>query len=582
MAHALRNYALLADGLRGALIGPDGDLSWMCFPAWHDPAVFGNLIGGSGCFSVRPLGRCTWGGYYEPGSLIWRSRWITRDAVVECREALAMPGDRRRACVLRQIHCLEGAAVIRIVLEAGADYGRRRPGGWRRESGGYDLTDGELHWRVVGLRPARPDGAALSQEVRLASGESRDVIVQVSDRSDLVEAHPDADQLWDATEAAWHGVHSEIAVGEVGARDVRHALSVLHGMTAPGGGTVAAATTSLPERADEGRSYDYRYVWLRDLCYVGEAGAALDAPSVVEPPTGFVVARLLDEGDRMAPAYTIDGDPVPRQHHLGLPGYPGGGDLVGNHVRDQFQLDVFGEALLLLADADRLGVLGPDGWKAVIVAADAIAARRDEPDCGIWELEPQMWTHSRLVAAAGLRAVSRRRPADAAGWLALADDLVAHTSRSCVHPSGRWQRSPTDSRVDASLVGADVNGALGPDDPRALATYEAVRTELAEDGYVYRFAQDGRPLGRAEGAFLLCSFWMSLAAHRLGRREESARWFERGRAGCGPPGLLAEEFDVQQRQLRGNLPQAFVHALLVQAATVQCQEPPAADDRSGP
>lgn len=36
---------------------------------------------------------------------------------------------------------------------------------------------------------------------------------------------------------------------------------------------------------------------------------------------------------------------------------------------------------------------------------------------------------------------------------------------------------------------------------------------------------------------------------------------------CGPAGLLAEEYDVTQRQLRGNLPQAFVHALLLECAT---------------
>ena len=49
----------------------------------------------------------------------------------------------------------------------------------------------------------------------------------------------------------------------------------------------------------------------------------------------------------------------------------------------------------------------------------------------------------------------------------------------------------------------------------------------------------------------------------------AARRFERNRAGCGPPGLLAEEFDVAQRQLRGNLPQAFVHRLLLQCAAGQ-------------
>jgi GH15 family glucan-1,4-alpha-glucosidase len=30
--------------------------------------------------------------------------------------------------------------------------------------------------------------------------------------------------------------------------------------------------------------------------------------------------------------------------------------------------------------------------------------------------------------------------------------------------------------------------------------------------------------------------------------------------------LSAEEFDVEQRQLRGNLPQAFVHALVFETA----------------
>ena len=43
-------------------------------------------------------------------------------------------------------------------------------------------------------------------------------------------------------------------------------------------------------------------------------------------------------------------------------------------------------------------------------------------------------------------------------------------------------------------------------------------------------------------------------------------WFERNQAACGSPGLLTEEYDVRQRQLRGNLPQAFVHALMIESA----------------
>ena len=44
------------------------------------------------------------------------------------------------------------------------------------------------------------------------------------------------------------------------------------------------------------------------------------------------------------------------------------------------------------------------------------------------------------------------------------------------------------------------------------------------------------------------------------------RWFERNRAACGPPELFTEEYDVAQHQLRGNLPQAFVHALMLETA----------------
>ena len=41
---------------------------------------------------------------------------------------------------------------------------------------------------------------------------------------------------------------------------------------------------------------------------------------------------------------------------------------------------------------------------------------------------------------------------------------------------------------------------------------------------------------------------------------------ERNRSACGTPGLFAEEYDVTQRQLRGKLPQAFVHAMFLEAS----------------
>src|SRR5262249_10571308 len=52
--HVLREYALIADGERGALVGPEGELAWLCFPRWDSPAVLAGLIGGDGTYAVTP------------------------------------------------------------------------------------------------------------------------------------------------------------------------------------------------------------------------------------------------------------------------------------------------------------------------------------------------------------------------------------------------------------------------------------------------------------------------------------------------------------------------------------------------
>ena len=307
-------------------------------------------------------------------------------------------------------------------------------------------------------------------------------------------------------------------------------------------------------------------MWIRDQCYAGQAAAIVPGgESLLDRAVSVVGGHLRTDGDHLRPAYTVDGNRVPSERQIGLPGYPGGCDVVGNRAGEQFQLDIFGEALLLFARAAELGRLDGERRSAIGVAVNAIRRRAAEPDAGIWELEPRMWAHSRLVCAAGLRAIAGAVPADreAAEWETLAGGLV-DSARPSIHPSGRWQRTPDDSRVDAALLGPAIRGALPACDDRSVATLEAVQRELTDDGFVYRFRHDARPLAEAEGAFLLCGYWMALAWHQQGARERARAWFERTRAAYGAPGLYAEEYDAGQRQLRGNLPQAFVHALAVE------------------
>ncbi len=575
--HTLRDYALLADGERGILVSPRGDYSWMCFPRWDSGAVFSSLIGGSGGYSITPEDRFVWGGYYEPGTLIWHSRWVSGAAMVECREALALPSRADRAVILRRVMACRGTARVGVALNPRGDFGgesltklsQRDDGAWTGVVG-----DTRIVWTGGDDAGAAADGHGgreLTVALELEEGQHHDFVLVLAD-ADADAEPPDPDWAWQGTEADWVARVPELE-NSVAPRDARHAYAVLTGLTAASGGMVAAATTSLPEHARQGRNFDYRFAWIRDQCYAGQAVARAGPLPLMDDAVRFVSARLLEDGPNLTPAYTTTGGRVPDQRKLDLPGYPGGSDIVGNWVNEQFQLDAFGESLLLFAAAARHDHLDSDGWRAAEVAVEAIEGRWKEPDtdAGIWEIEPDAWTHSRLCCAAGLRQIAAESPGEeqAARWVSLADELVSDTAAHALHPSGRWQRSPSDPRPDAALLLAAIRGAVPAADPRSIATLHAVEAELTRDGYCYRYRPDERPLGESEGAFLLCGFFLALAYAQGGDRVEAARWFERNRAACGPPGLLAEEFDVSERQLRGNLPQAFVHALMLECACEQ-------------
>ena len=564
----LRNYALLADGERGAVVGPHGDIVWMCTPRWDSDSVFTSLIGGAGEYSITPAGRYVWGGFYEDASMIWTSRWVTYHSIIECREALAFPGDPHRTVLLRRVRAVERDASLTVSLDPRAGYGQHQLRDLHSRAGVWTGRVGDLYLRWAAGTAPRPrrHRQALYGQVEVRAGEHLDLVLELSDQP-LPDEPVDADHAWVATETAWAAAVPALD-NVLDPRDSRRSYAVLRGLTSSAGGMVAAATTSLPERAEAGRNYDYRYVWIRDQCYAGQAIAAAGAHPLLDDAVSFVADRLLEHGERLSPAYAVTGEPVPDQHHLELPGYPGGYDIIGNWVNKQFQLDAFGEALLLFAAAARHDRLDTYHWRAAETAADAITHRWTEPDAGIWEIDNQPWTHSRLTASAGLRAIAGVHPASphSGDWLALADHILADTSKHALHPDGHWQRAPHDPSLDAALLLPGLRGAVPPEDPRTAFTFAAYLHDLTRDGYAYRFRHDDRPLKDAEGSFLLCGFLVALTLDQLDDPIEARAWYERTRAACGPPQLFSEEYDAQQHQMRGNLPQAFVHALALETS----------------
>ena len=276
--HVLREYALLADRERGVLVDPHGDFVWMCFPRWDSDGIFSSLVGGQGAYAITPTERHVWGGYYEPGGLIWRSRWVTPEAIIECREALALPSSPGRAVVLRRVEAVRGTARLDVLLNPRGEFGRAAPRSVKlRDDGVWTATVGESSFSWSGAPGAvdGPDGhggRALSLPLSLEKGETHDFLLTIAARDGDVEP-PDPGRAWQGTEAAW-GERVPTLDHVVAQRDARHAYAVMAGLTSEGGGMVAAATTSLPERARAGRSYDYRYAWIRDQAFAGQAVAA--------------------------------------------------------------------------------------------------------------------------------------------------------------------------------------------------------------------------------------------------------------------------------------------------------------------
>ena len=123
--------------------------------------------------------------------------------------------------------------------------------------------------------------------------------------------------------------------------------------------------------------------------------------------------------------------------------------------------------------------------------------------------------------------------------------------------------------LDASNLMMPIVGIVAADDPRMVATIDAIADRLTDErGLVYRYRTEGGVDGLAgeEGTFLLCTFWLAQALAMSGRVERARAVFERAVSFINDVGLLAEEVDADSGELLGNFPQAFSHIGLVNAA----------------
>jgi alpha,alpha-trehalase len=172
----------------------------------------------------------------------------------------------------------------------------------------------------------------------------------------------------------------------------------------------------------------------------------------------------------------------------------------------------------------------------------------------------------RAVALAPRLGATGRVPA----WTRARDEIHAYVTEEGWSPeAGAFTQYVGGTALDASNLMMPIVGFLPADDPRVRATVERVAAELVDArGLVYRYDTAGGVDGLAgeEGTFLLCTFWLAQALALAGEVERATEVFSRAAAYASDVGLLAEEVDGATGELLGNVPQAFSHIGLVNAA----------------
>ena len=346
------------------------------------------------------------------------------------------------------------------------------------------------------------------------------------------------------------------------------------------GAIVAAMTTSIPEAADSGRNWDYRYCWLRDAFFVVRALNSLSEVGTMEDYLRWLYDVIRANKDtHIQPLYGLGLErDLPESIVSHLAGYRGMGPVrVGNQAHEHFQHDVYGNIVLGAAqsfhDHRLFRPADVNDFAALEHVGDQAWAVHDQPDAGIWELRSRARVHTSSVlmcwaACDRLAKIAHHLGlgARAAHWKERARIIHAKIiEQSWSEKRQAFVESFGGQELDASVLLMGEVGFLPPQDPRFRQTVLALEDALADGPHLRRYeAEDD--FGRPQVNFNVCSFWRVDALARIGEVERARECFEALLASRNAVGLLSEDWDSRKQELWGNFPQTYSMVGIVNGA----------------
>ncbi|MFO0675469.1 MAG: glycoside hydrolase family 15 protein [Polyangiaceae bacterium] len=576
----LSSLGLVGNCQISALVRRDGSIVWACLPRFDSPPVFGALLDekDGGAFTIGPADPTVLGSqHYVPNTNVLVTTFRSDDGafrVIDFAPRFMQHGRSFRPTkIVRIVEPISETPRIRVSCDPVL--------GWSKAKAGKSSGSHHVEYKGFG------DELRLTTDAPLSYLDGKPFAL--TQRTHFVLAWgapveepltPLCDRFLVQTERYWQDWVKHCDIPPAYQEQVIRAALVLKLHCFEDTGAIAAAlTTSIPEAPGSGRTWDYRYCWLRDAYYALGAFRLLGQFEEREHFLHFLLNVAASSKDLdLAPLYRIDGKSDLEESILGhWAGYRGEGPVrVGNGAATHRQNDVFGEMVLALTPLfldlrfrERVTPTVLDLVRRLARKAIAVAG---VPDAGIWEYRsewrPQTFSSLMCWAAADrmARIAERHLPSDVAEFRSAAERIRDEILAKATDPTRRnLVADYGGTEVDAALLQAAPLRFLSPSDARLHATLDAIRSDLAHEGWLKRYRTDDG-FGTPAVAFMMCAFWEIEALAAAGRIEEARARMERVCSVGSELGLLAEDLDPRTNAMWGNFPQAYSHVGMIHAA----------------
>jgi GH15 family glucan-1,4-alpha-glucosidase len=575
----LEDIGLIGNCQFSALVDRTGTVVWCCLPRFDAEPVFGSLLDAEegGRFTVGTPGGTLGGQRYLPNTNVLETTFSTEDGKFRVIDFAPRYLQYERGFhpteLVRIVEPIEGTPRVRVRCEPRL--------GWSKGVPGEVVGSNHVSFQGFGTE------LRLTTDVPLSYLDGRPFTL--TERRHLILSWgqpveeplaPLAELFLQQTTRYWRRWVKHCNIPAFYQPEViRSALALKLHCYEDTGAIVAAMTTSIPESPGSGRTWDYRYCWLRDAYYVL---GALRLLGHFEEREKFVTYLLNIAGEHpsldLAPLYRVDGKADLEERVLtNWRGFAGEGPVrVGNAAALHRQNDIYGEMVLALAPVFLDDRFSQERSGAALQLLERLSRKALDvvgtPDAGIWEYrtewKPQTFSSLMCWAASDrmARVAARYAPEKEAEFREGAQKIREQVLARAWNPDrGSFVASYEGADLDASLLQMVPLRFLPPEDERIQKTVQAISHGLARDGWLFRYGLDDG-FGHPSVAFIICTFWLVEALGTCGRGEEAKAVMDRARAALSPLGLLSEDYETTTLRMWGNFPQAYSHVGLIHAA----------------